>query len=136
MAQRKGTPTKKQLLSPNLDGMGFSNDAIMRGLLKHNLITDKDLKMMMSKKKPSPKEMDKKVRTTKPSALANKGGLMKKKSKMMNKGGMKKSKMMNKGGMKKSKMMARGGMKKSKMMARGGMKKTKGYARGGAARRR
>ena len=125
MAQKKGTPTKKQLLSPNLDGMGFSNDAIMRGLLKHNLITDKDLKMMMSKKKTSPKEMDKKVRTTKPSALANKGGLMKKKSKMMNKGGMKKSKMMNKGG-----------MKKSKMMARGGMKKTKGYARGGAARRR
>ena len=114
-AKGKGkTPTKKQLLSPNLDGMGFSNDAIMKGLLKHNLITDRDLKMMMSKKKPSPKEMDKKVRTTKPSALANKGGLMKKKSKMMNKGG----------------------MKKTKYMAKGGMKKTKGYARGGAARRR
>jgi len=49
----------------------------------------------------------------------------------------KKSKMMARGGMKKSKMMARGGMKKkSKMMAKGGMKKSKMYARGGAARRR
>ena len=62
---------------------------------------------------------------------------MKKKSKMMARGGMKKSKMMARGGMKKSKMMARGGMKKkSKMMAKGGMKKSKMYARGGAARRR
>ena len=30
MAKGKGkTPTKKQLLSPKLDGMGFSNDEIM-----------------------------------------------------------------------------------------------------------
>ena len=41
---------------------------------------------------------------------------MKKKSKMMNRGGATK---------KKSKMMARGGMKKTKYMAKGGMKKTK-----------
>ena len=111
-------PTKKQLLSPKLDGMGFSNDEIMDGLLKHNLITDKDLKMMMSKKKPDPKPIGKKIRVQKPRMLASKGGTtmpMKKKSKMMARGGMK---------------------KKSKMMARGGMKKTKSYARGGAARRR
>ena len=114
MSKNKGTPTKKQLLSPNLDGMGFSNDAIMKGLLKHNLITDKDLKMMLSKKKPDVKSMDKKIRTAKPRALANKGGMMKKKTKYM----------------------AKGGMKKTKYMAKGGMKKTKGYARGGAARRR
>ena len=121
MAKGKGkTPTKKQLLSPKLDGMGFSNDEIMDGLLKFNLITDKDLKMMMSKKKPDPKSMDKKISVQKPRMLANKGGTA-----------------MPMHGKKKSKMMARGGMKKkSKMMARGGMKKTKGYARGGAARRR
>ena len=82
------------------------------------------------------KDPTKKIRKPDSKYAANKGGMMKKKSKMMAKGGMKKSKMMAKGGMKKSKMMARGGMKKSKMMARGGMKKTKGYARGGAARRR
>ena len=121
MAKGKGkTPTKKQLLSPKLDGMGFSNDEIMDGLLKINLITDKDLKMMMSKKKPDPKPIGKKIRVQKPRMLANKGGTA-----------------MPMHGKKKSKMMARGGMKKkSKMMARGGMKKTKGYARGGAARRR
>ena len=133
MAKGKGkTPTKKQLLSPKLDGMGFSNDEIMDGLLKHNLITDKDLKMMMSKKKPDPKPIGKKIRVQKPRMLASKGGTT------MPMHGKKKSKMMARGGMKKkSKMMARGGMKKkSKMMARGGMKKTKSYARGGAARRR
>ena len=107
MAKGKGkTPTKKQLLSPKLDGMGFSNDEIMDGLLKHNLITDKDLKMMMSKKKPDPKPIGKKIRVQKPRMLASKGGTT-----MPMK-------------------------KKSKMMARGGMKKTKSYARGGAARRR
>ena len=109
MAKGKGkTPTKKQLLSPKLDGMGFSNDEIMDGLLKFNLITDKDLKMMMSKKKPDPKPIGKKIRVQKPRMLANKGGTA----------------------------MPMHGKKKSKMMARGGMKKTKGYARGGAARRR
>ena len=66
------------------------------------------------KKMPKKKPMDKKIRTTKPSALAAKGGMMKKKTKYM----------------------AKGGMKKTKYMAKGGMKKTKGYARGGAARRK
>ena len=47
MAKGKGkTPTKKQLLSPKLDGMGFSNEEIMDGLIKHKLITDEDMKMM------------------------------------------------------------------------------------------
>ena len=130
MAKGKGkTPTKKQLLSPKLDGMGFSNDEIMDGLIKHKLITDEDMKMMFSKKKPTPKPIGKKIRVQKPRMLASKGGTtmpMKKKSKMMARGGMKKSKMMARGGMK----------KKSKMMAKGGMKKSKMYARGGAARRR
>ena len=113
-------PTKKQLLSPKLDGMGFSNDEIMDGLIKHKLITDEDMKMMFSKKKPTPKPIGKKIRVQKPRMLASKGGTT-----------------MPMHGKKKSKMMARGGMKKkSKMMARGGMKKTKSYARGGAARRR
>ena len=112
-------PTKKQLLSPKLDGMGFSNDEIMDGLLKHNLITDKDLKMMMSKKKPDPKPIGKKIRVQKPRMLASKGGTT-----------------MPMHGKKKSKMMAKGGMKKTKYMAKGGMKKTKYMARGGAARRK
>ena len=121
MAKGKGkTPTKKQLLSPKLDGMGFSNDEIMDALIKHKLITDEDMKMMFSKKKPTPKPIGKKIRVQKPRMLASKGGTT-----------------MPMHGKKKSKMMARGGMKKkSKMMARGGMKKTKSYARGGAARRR
>ena len=39
MAKGKGkTPTKKQFLSPKLDGMGFSNDEIMDGLIKHKLM--------------------------------------------------------------------------------------------------
>mgnify|MGYP003154585744 FL=1 len=107
-------PTKKQLLSPKLDGMGFSNDEIMEGILKYKLISDDEMKMIISKKKPDVKPMNKKIRTVKPRALANKGGMMKKKTKYM----------------------AKGGMKKTKYMAKGGMKKTKGYARGGAARRR
>ena len=115
MAKGKGkTPTKKQLLSPKLDGMGFSNDEIMEGILKYKLISDDEMKMIISKKKPDPKPINKKIRTVKPRALANKGGMMKKKTKYM----------------------AKGGMKKTKYMAKGGMKKTKGYARGGAARRR
>ena len=118
-------PTKKQLLSPKLDGMGFSNDEIMEGILKYKLISDDEMKMIISKKKPDVKPMNKKIRTVKPRALANKGGMMKKKTKYM-----------AKGGMKKTKYMAKGGMKKTKYMAKGGMKKTKGYARGGAARRR
>ena len=47
--------------------------------------------------------------------------------------------MMQRGGVakKKTKMMQKGGaMKKTKYMAKGGMKKTMGYARGGAARRK
>ena len=123
MAKGKGkTPTKKQLLSPKLDGMGFSNDEIMDGLLKFNLITDKDLKMMMSKKKPDPKPIGKKIRVQKPRMLANKGGTA------MPMHGKKKSKMMNKGGAAK---------KKSKMMYGGAAKKkSKMMSRGGAARRR
>ena len=116
MAKGKGkTPTKKQLLSPKLDGMGFSNDEIMEGILKYKLISDDEMKMMMSKKKPDIKSMDKKIRTVKPRALANKGGMMKKKTKYMAKGGMKKTKYMAKGGaMKKTKYMAKGGAVKRK----------------------
>ena len=140
------TPTKKQLMSPKLMDSGkFTDQEIMDGLIKFKLIDPKDF---YSKKKSKDtgkrvvrrttpmKDPTKKIRKPDSKYAANKGGMMKKKSKMMARGGMKKSKMMAKGGMKKSKMMARGGMKKSKMMARGGMKKTKGYARGGAARRR
>jgi len=62
------------------------------------------------KKMPRKKPMDKKIRNTKPTAMANKGGMMKKKTKYMAKGGMKKTKYMAKGGMKKkTKMMSRGG---------------------------
>ena len=141
------TPTKKQLMSPKLMDSGkFTDQEIMDGLIKFKLIDPKDF---YSKKKSKDtgkrvvrrttpmKDPTKKIRKPDSKYAANKGGMMKKKSKMMARGGMKKkSKMMARGGMKKSKMMARGGMKKSKMMARGGMKKTKGYARGGAARRR
>ena len=140
------TPTKKQLMSPKIMDSGkFTDQEIMDGLIKFKLIDPKDF---YSKKKSKDtgkrvvrrttpmKDPTKKIRKPESKYAANKGGMMKKKSKMMARGGMKKSKMMARGGMKKSKMMARGGMKKSKMMARGGMKKTKGYARGGAARRR
>ena len=114
-AKGKGkTPTKKQLLSPKLDGMGFSNDEIMEGILKYKLISDDEMKMIISKKKPDVKPMNKKIRTVKPRALANKGGMMKKKTKYMAKGGMKKTKYMAKGGMKKTKYMAKGGMAKRK----------------------
>ena len=145
------TPTKKQLMNPNIMDSGkFTDKEIMDGLIKHKLIDPKDF---YSKKKTKDtgnkvarkvgtmKDPTKKIRNPESKFAAKKGGMAmpmhgKKKSKMMARGGMKKSKMMAKGGMKKSKMMARGGMKKSKMMARGGMKKTKSYARGGAARRR
>jgi len=73
-------------------------------------IRDFFVKKMPKQKKP----MGKRIRNAKPTALASKGGMMKKKTKYM----------------------AKGGMKKTKYMAKGGMKKTKGYARGGAARRR
>ena len=129
------TPTKKQLMSPKvMDSGKFTDQEIMDGLIKFKLIDPKDF---YSKKKSKDtgkrvvrrttpmKDTTKKIRKPDSKYAANKGGMMKKKSKMM-----------AKGGMKKSKMMARGGMKKSKMMAKGGMKKTKGYARGGAARRR
>ena len=129
------TPTKKQLMSPKIMDSGkFTDQEIMDGLIKFKLIDPKDF---YSKKKSKDtgkrvvrrttpmKDPTKKIRKPESKYAANKGGMMKKKSKMM-----------ARGGMKKSKMMARGGMKKSKMMARGGMKKTKGYARGGAARRR
>ena len=126
MAKGKGkTPTKKQLLSPKLDGMGFSNEEIMDGLIKHKLITDEDMKMMFSKKKPTPKPIGKKIRVQKPRMLASKGGTT------MPMHGKKKTKMMSRGGA--------GMKKKTKMMSRGGAgmkKKTKMYSRGGAARRR
>ena len=130
------TPTKKQLMNPNImDSKKFTDQEIMDGLIKFKMIDPKDF---YSKKKSKDtgkrvvrrttpmKDPTKKIRKPESKYAANKGGMMKKKSKMMARGGMKN----------KSKMMARGGMKKSKMMARGGMKKTKGYARGGAARRR
>ena len=86
---------------------GMKIDFLRKMFYKYN----SDLLGMKIQKK---KNIDKKIRTVKPRALANKGGMMKKKTKYM----------------------AKGGMKKTKYMAKGGMKKTKGYARGGAARRR
>ena len=136
------TPTKKQLMNPNIMDSGkFTDKEIMDGLIKHKLIDPKDF---YSKKKTKDtgnkvarkvgtmKDPTKKIRKPESKFAAKKGGMA------MPMHGKKKSKMMARGGMKKkSKMMARGGMKKkSKMMARGGMKKTKSYARGGAARRR
>ena len=61
------------------------------------------------KKMPSKKPTDKKIRNPKAKVMAKKGGMMKKKTKYMAKGGMKKTKYMAKGGMKKTKMMSRGG---------------------------
>ena len=135
------TPTKKQLMNPNIMDSGkFTDKEIMDGLIKHKLIDPKDF---YSKKKTKDtgnkvarkvgtmKDPTKKIRKPESKFAAKKGGMA------MQMHGKKKSKMMARGGMKKkSKMMAKGGMKKSKMMARGGMKKTKSYARGGAARRR
>ena len=130
------TPTKKQLMNPNImDSKKFTDQEIMDGLIKHKMIDPKDFYSKkktkdtgkkVAKKVGTMKDPTKKIRKPESKFAANKGGMMKKKSKMMARGGMKK----------KSKMMARGGMKKSKMMARGGMKKTKSYARGGAARRK
>ena len=57
----------------------------------------------------------------------------------LTKGGLEASKnMKNKGGVmkKKTKYMSKGGMKKTKYMSKGGMKKTKYMSRGGAARRK
>ena len=127
------TPTKKQLMNPNIMDSGkFTDKEIMDGLIKHKLIDPKDF---YSKKKT--KDTGKKVvrKTTTMKDMTKK--IRKPESKFAaNKGGMKKTKYMAKGGMKKTKYMAKGGMKKTKYMAKGGMKKTKGYARGGAARRR
>ena len=127
------TPTKKQLMNPNImDSKKFTDQEIMDGLIKFKLIDPKDF---YSKKKT--KDTGKKVvRRTTPMKDPTKK-IRKPASKFAaNKGGMKKTKYMAKGGMKKTKYMAKGGMKKTKYMAKGGMKKTKGYARGGAARRK
>ena len=68
---------------------------------------------MPTKRKPTDKKIRKpKGMGTTPRALANKGGMMKKKTKYMAKGGIKKTKYMAKGGMKKTKYMAKGGMAK------------------------
>ena len=118
MAKTK-LPTKKELMSPNLDKKGFSDKQILDGLLKFKLI---DPMKGLVKKAPNPKAKDTKK------MLANKGGMAKKKTKYMAMGGMAK---------KKTKYMAKGGaVKKTKYMAKGGaMKKTKYMAKGGATRR-
>jgi hypothetical protein len=90
-----------------LKGGGMKIDFLRRMFYKY----DSDLlgMKMPSKRKPP----DKKIRNPKarkPIGLANKGGMMKKKTKYMAKGGMKKTKYMAKGGMKKTKYMARGGV--------------------------
>jgi len=112
---------------------GMSDSAIMKKIIKDATKglkgeeKEKAIRDLFVKVMPKPSALSGKKKTSTKKMAANKGGMsMKKKSKMMNKGGMKKSKMMAKGGMK----------KKSKMMAKGGMKKSKMYARGGAARRR
>ena len=105
MAKTK-LPTKKELMSPNLDKKGFSDKQILDGLLKFKLI---DPMKGLVKKAPNPKAKDTKK------MLANKGGMAKKKTKYMAKGG---------------------AVKKTKYMAKGGaMKKTKYMAKGGATRR-
>lgn len=129
------TPTKKQLMNPNIMDSGkFTDKEIMDGLIKHKLIDPKDFYSKkktkdtgkkVAKKTTTMKDMTKKIRNPESKYAANKGGMMKKKSKMMNKGGMKKTKYMAKGGMKKTKYMAKGGMKKTKYMAKGGMAKRK-----------
>ena len=91
-----------------LKGGGMKIDFLRRMFYKY----DSDL---LGMKMPKRKPLDKKIRKPKgmgktPRALANKGGMMKKKTKYMAKGGMKKTKYMAKGGMKKkTKMMSRGG---------------------------
>tara|TARA_B100000963_G_scaffold296116_1_gene267239 strand:- start:284 stop:751 length:468 start_codon:yes stop_codon:yes gene_type:complete len=133
-AKIKSIKAGKGTTSQKIDRMDKANDVLLKKIDQAKGEEFKQSQKMMKTKSGNPTE---KMGLRKRKA---KGGItmpMKKKSKMMARGGMKKkSKMMAKGGMKKSKMMARGGMKKSKMMARGGMKKTKGYARGGAARRK
>ena len=118
------TPTKKQLMNPNImDSKKFTDQEIMDGLIKFKMIDPKDF---YSKKKSKDtgkrvvrrttpmKDSTKKIRKPESKYAANKGGMMKKKTKYM----------------------AKGGIKKTKYRAKGGMKKTKGYARGGAARRK
>ena len=127
------TPTKKQLMNPNImDSKKFTDQEIMDGLIKHKMIDPKDF-YSKKKTKDTGKKVAKKVGTMKDMTKK----IRKPESKFAaNRGGMKKTKYMAKGGMKKTKYMAKGGMKKTKYMAKGGMKKTKGYARGGAARRK
>jgi len=86
---------------------------------------EKMIREFFVKKMPSKKPTDKKIRNPKAKVMAKKGGMMKKKTKYMAKGGMKKTKYMAKGGMKKTKYMAKGGMKKTKMMSRGGATRRK-----------
>ena len=121
-AKIKSIKAGKGTTSQKIDRMDKANDVLLKKIDQAKGEEFKQSQKMMKTKSGNPTE---------------KMGLRKRKAK----GGItmpmkKKSKMMAKGGIKKSKMMARGGMKKSKMMARGGMKKTKGYARGGAARRK
>ena len=118
------TPTKKQLMSPTIMDSGkFTDQEIMDGLIKYKMINPKDFYSKkktkdtgkkVARKTTTMKDPTKKIRKPESKYAANKGGMMKKKSKMMARGGMKKSKMMARGGMKKSKMMARGGAAKRK----------------------
>ena len=127
------TPTKKQLMNPNIMDSGkFTDKEIMDGLIKHKLIDPKDF-YSKKKTKDTGKKVAKKVGTMKDPTKK----IRKPESKFAaNKGGMKKTKYMAKGGMKKTKYMAKGGMKKTKYMAKGGMKKTKYMAKGGMAKRK
>ena len=72
MAKTK-LPTKKELMSPNLDKKGFSDKQILDGLLKFKLI---DPMQGLVKKAPNPKAKDTKK------LLANKGGMATKKKMM------------------------------------------------------
>ena len=121
LSSNKDYPIAKQFrdqveagkMTPNeaikrLKGGGMKIDFLRKMFYKY----DSDL---LGMKMPKRKPLDKKIRKPKgmgktPRALANKGGMMKKKTKYMAKGGMKKTKYMAKGGMKKTKYMARGGV--------------------------
>ena len=92
-----------------LKGGGMKIDFLRKMFYKYN--SDLLGMKMPTKTKPTDKKIRKpKGMGTTPRALANKGGMMKKKTKYMAKGGMKKTKYMAKGGMKKTKYMARGGV--------------------------
>ena len=113
---------------------GMSDSEIMKKIIKDATKglkgeeKEKAIRDLFVKVMPKPKALTGKKKTATKKMAANKGGMsMKKKSKMMARGGTAK---------KKTKMMAKGGMKKTKYMAKGGMKKTKMMSRGGAARRK